>query len=214
MTDSKNEETLKQSLSALFDGEATEFELRQALQASQEPELRDYWKQLSAMQNSLHNPEANQFAAFDISAAVQADLNEQDQQDEPTVSTQAKSASTLSWLKPFSGAAVAATVAAVMVFGVNSYQAGSQEDLIAQQPSNSAVRVANPDYAATVSYSNASSSPKVQLGNGNEAQQNRRLQQQKLESYLLKHTQLNTLQSHQGVVPMARVEAYDAAKAE
>lgn len=214
MTESKNEATLKQSLSAVFDGEASEFELRQALQASQDPEMRDYWKQLSATHNNVHQREANQFSAFDISAAVQAEiagLEQEAPQSDETAQAAAKTAG-LAWLKPFTGAAVAATVAAVMVFGVNTYQTGAQPELIAAQPANSAVRVANPDYAATVSYSN-SSSPKVQLGNQKEPQASRLQQQQKLEAYLLKHTQLNTLQSHQGVVPMARVEAYDAAKA-
>lgn len=208
-SNNKHEQTLKQSLCASFDGEASEFELQQTLQVSQKPEWRDYWKTLSAAQNARHSPEASQFLDLDISAAVRSAIELESPPGEPISDNKEQAGkpekqNKKTWLKPFGGAAVAATVAAIMVLGVNTYQNTTQPELLAQQSVNSAVRVANPDYAATVSFGN----PKVQLS---KPQQNASLQKQKLEAYLLKHSQLNTLQSHQGLVPMARIESYEAA---
>lgn len=102
----------KESLSALMDGEADELELHRTLKSTaQSDELRDTWRRYqlaaSAMRRDLPSH------VIDYSASIRAAL-----EDEPALG---KSAVISRMMKPLGRFAIAASVAAVAIVGVQQY---------------------------------------------------------------------------------------------
>jgi negative regulator of sigma E activity len=141
------------------------------------------------------------------------------------------------WLRPLRGMAVAASVAFVTVVGVNVWQQsgqsvsggeagiaqlgdGSAAGLVSQTSGpSSPVRVDQSGFSQLASYGRSSVDARgqvylpqnVQLSKElAEAQRRRVVEQKRMESYLLRHTENSAVsQSSYGMMPMARVVSYD-----
>lgn len=115
-----------ESVSALMDGELTDFELRRTLeQTTDNPELAQTWRRYH-LARSVMQSEAIALQADDISDRVMAALDA----EPPLVSsdvTPATRTGTMEWLwKPLSSMAVAASVTAFVILGVQKYDGGVQ----------------------------------------------------------------------------------------
>lgn len=119
---------VRETVSALFDGEATELELRRLL--SNEPAVvRDAWRDYQLQRDALQGTDMR-FAGFDISAAVRAAIDD----EVPAVAAAGGSR----WWRPLASMAVAASVATVVVIGARGLNTGAGFDgrasnLVAQQ---------------------------------------------------------------------------------
>ena len=103
------EETLKESLSAAMDGEATELELRRVLSGlDQSPELRSSWSRYHAVGNAMRG-EASALGSVDLSASISELI-----QDEPAHKQPSQLGKRV-WPQ-LGRVAVAATVAAMAIF--------------------------------------------------------------------------------------------------
>lgn len=126
-------ETSKASLSALMDGEANELELRRVLRlgGAEADAVNQHWSDLHQQREALRGGESfeaeSRFAQWDISQAVSAAIAEDDAA--PGTDSFADDVKTESgdegnegserapWYRPLASVALAASVAAVVVFG-------------------------------------------------------------------------------------------------
>ena len=100
---------LLESLSAMADGEATEIELRRVLKEEEHSELiQERWSQYQGVGSLLRG---EPMKGADISSAV---MNAIEAEPKPSVG--------FNFFKPFGQVAVAASVAALALFGVQQYQ--------------------------------------------------------------------------------------------
>ncbi|AKH69503.1 negative regulator of sigma E activity [Spongiibacter sp. IMCC21906] len=187
-------DTLKESLSALLDGEANDLELRRVL-GSEDKELREHWAELNRAQQ-LRQDGVLPFANLDISQRVMAEIA-----DETLVTK-----NTNGWRQALSGVAVAASVAAVVVFGaMGTDMLGGSSDTVVASASPNTGRV----YPAQAAQSNVGgvpvsaqvqTAPAPQPALDDEAQK-------RFEMYLRRHTDNAAQNSGQGVMTYSRVVA-------
>ncbi|WP_101759301.1 sigma-E factor negative regulatory protein [Oceanicoccus sp. KOV_DT_Chl] len=107
-------EQLQESISALVDGEAQELELRRVLSVDGEEKvsLQQRWSRYHLARDVMHGEDVHgQFRHMDISKQVSMAISEQ-----PAHSSTASKA----WWQPVAGFAVAASVAAAVVIGVQT----------------------------------------------------------------------------------------------
>lgn len=163
-------ENLRQSLSALMDGEADELEIRRLLgeldksDAGQGEELRGSWSRYQQARSVMKNDHVTSFSHIDLSQGLAAAIEQEPclaivQAPAAHIPTTAKTAASLpAWLKPISGMAIAASVAMITVFGVSQYQTLTPGQAmpsvptsvasVAQQPS---AQLTNPSRLAAIS---------------------------------------------------------------
>jgi sigma-E factor negative regulatory protein RseA len=103
---------VRESVSALFDGEADELELRRLLTNEQPDAVRDAWRDYQLQRDALQGLDMR-FAGLDISAHVQAALADDAM---PAVAIGAAR-----WWRPLASVAVAASMATVVVIGARSF---------------------------------------------------------------------------------------------
>jgi sigma-E factor negative regulatory protein RseA len=106
---------LRESVSALIDGEADELELRRLLAADDFSALRQTWGDFHRSRGALQGV-APAIAQLDISGRVFAALQEQNQ--EPVAAGGGR------WWRPVASVAVAASMAAVVVVGMRGLSGG------------------------------------------------------------------------------------------
>lgn len=184
-------DTVRESLSALMDGEASELELRRILSADEQA-IRSEWADLHRAQGLLKN-ESSRFLGWDISSRVMAEIAD----DEPM--NNAKTG----WKQAASGLAIAASVAAVVVIGsLGSNMFGSSSQMMADNNVMSG-RVypaqASAQLGGVAVSAQAQASPAGPLLN-NDAEARKRF-----EAYLRKHTDRAVFNNGQGMVSHARV---------
>ncbi|HEY9032446.1 MAG TPA: sigma-E factor negative regulatory protein [Pseudomonadales bacterium] len=97
-------------LSALFDGQTSEFETRRLLQTLDDDGLKRLAR-YQLLRDVLQQPAASRHWQLDVSHAVQEALAEEAR----------PSSRRANWLKPLTGFATAATIAFVAVLGVQDY---------------------------------------------------------------------------------------------
>ncbi|CAA0087332.1 Sigma factor AlgU negative regulatory protein [Zhongshania aliphaticivorans] len=189
-------DTVRESLSALMDGESSELELRRILNADEQT-VRTEWANLHRSQQLLKN-ESNDFMAWDISSRVMAEIADED----------SPSRSGTGWKQAVSGLAIAASVAAVVVVGsLGSNMFGGSSTMVAD---NNAVsgRVYPAQVSAAVGgvavSAQAQASPAGPLLN-NDAEARKRF-----EAYLRKHTDRAAFNNGQGMVSYARVVSQES----
>lgn len=112
---------LRESVSALIDGEADDLELRRLLAGDEFPQVREIWSDLQRGCGSLNGCDAA-LAGLDISARVQAALA-----GEPSSVRLER----WRWWRPAASVAVAASMAAVVVMGVRGFSGGDQAASVA-----------------------------------------------------------------------------------
>lgn len=210
-------EQLRESISALMDGEADELELRRVLAAAGKKDddtIRDVWSRYhttrSVMQGDISH---TQFKHLDISQQVSAAISEE--------SITAVNGN--SWFKPLASMAVAASVAFAVVVGVEGLSPDqglnpideNRQQIAANNnnrvyPIQSGSLQASTNSTATVDPSRQSVAksfpPALLNAESDEAMQKR------FEGYILRHTEQAALNNNQGMMSYARVVAYEEEK--
>ncbi len=192
-------DSLRESLSALMDGEASELELRRIL-AEKDPSLREQWAAMHRQRESMHDTLSH--ANIDISQGVMAALDNIEQE------------SAGSWRQALSGLAVAASVAALVVLGGNLSQLGgadSRDAVIADSGRVYPVALGSASGSVPVSAEFTQASPAFPPRQSNitpapaadaiAAQQAR----ERFEALLRKHTDNAAVNNGQGIISYARV---------
>lgn len=189
---------LRESVSALVDGEASAMELRRILTNSDSAEVRDRWRAYQLTRGALAG-DSLQFAHIDLSVRVGAALAD----DAPSTAEPGG----FSWRKSMGGFAVAATVAAVVVIGGQALQPTGEPALVADTAGKGRVYPA-PQTAApavgdgTLSADFSGISPASAIDPDREAAQ-------RLEKLLLQHTERAAGNNGQGMISFARVPAVE-----
>jgi len=195
---------LRESVSALMDGEADELELRRLL-ASDDAAVRTAWHDFHLMRDGMAGVDMR-FAQMDISERVQAALVD-DVLAAPSL--------TARWWRPVASFAVAASVATVVAVGARHFNADSSDNAAVAQASLPTPTANGRVFAAP-----------VQSGVGNVAVSATlntsplqpvsldpdQLAQQRLQQYLLQHSERASLNNGQGAITFARVSQLDAPK--
>lgn len=112
-----------ESVSALMDGEVAEFELRRSLdKIAEDSEASERWRRYHVAR-SVMKGEAVAAVEIDISGSVMAALDDEEPLTESEVpaSEQKKSRASEMFWKPLTSMAVAASVTAVVIFGVQNF---------------------------------------------------------------------------------------------
>lgn len=193
---------LRESVSALADGEADELELRRLL-ASDDESVRVLWRELHLVRDSMTGADMR-FAQIDISQRVQAALAEE---------AAPRRSLTERWWRPAASFAVAASVATVVAVGARYFnqdtdssvaQSGAAAPIVSGRvyPAPLQAPVGNVAVSATA---DAHDSPLQQV-----APDPDRLAEQRLQQYLLQHSERAALNNGQGVITFARVSQLDA----
>lgn len=182
-------DSLKESLSALMDGEASEFELRRVLE-SDDPELRRKWSDSHQFQQLLKGDE-QPYSGWDISARVAAEIADD-----------VASPSAAGWRQAFTGIAVAASVAFVVVLGaLGSNKLTTPGAMVADNSAVSGRVYPTQVRGATggVTVSATAQSPVLTESSISQSEAQRRF-----EYYLRNHTDRAALNNNQGVISYAR----------
>ncbi len=213
-----NNTQIKESLSALMDGQADELEVRRVLkEVSENDELRDTWRrhQLAAAAMRRELPEQ----VVDYSSAIHAALENEEALGGPSAFSRVA--------KPLGRFAVAASVAVIALVGVQQYNkpAGTpgntpatiasvdnvQLDFSAPQIRTSAEFGIPPVTARTVSATNGSqqgySAPRsvIQVTEVTPDKVTREQVQAYLNELMLQHTENAVSNTNQGMLPFARM---------
>lgn len=202
-------EQQKEALSALFDGETTEFETRRLLtELSADDEAR--WSRYQIISDSMDNKLAGSDLSINIADAVSAAIADeplpqfdtQGNEAEQTQKTQK-----VAWLKPFAGFAAAASIAFVTVLGVGDF--GSEQptnDLngfVANgNVSNSHLSLSGSQLGLNQVSGVSSRSIAAEIENI-DAQKLK--EKERMKYYLHQHAQHASFNNGRGLLPMARI---------
>jgi sigma-E factor negative regulatory protein RseA len=193
-------EKLRESLSAVLDGEANELELERVLsQMDDESDLRQTWMRYSAIR-SVNTEGISPDMAMDISKGVRRAIL----QGAPVVSQATSAVQRL--LKPLASFAVAASVAATVVLGgqqlaqIGDVNTSYQGSLAASSP----VGLINTVGATAIQASYGTQSVPVLQPTARTAY--RELARQRMNVYMQEHVEHAALNSPQGLVPFSRVQ--------
>jgi sigma-E factor negative regulatory protein RseA len=196
-------ERLRESVSALMDGEAGELELRRLLTDSDELSVRSSWQSYHRLQVVLKEEPA-EFLGWDISERVSSAIEDNSELAGMT-SRRPR------WLQPVAGFAVAASVAAAVVMTVGNLNpansglgAGQPEMLSRVFPTTGGLAVSAGGNQARLT---PAATPMVLPGVDAQADEDAR---QRLERYILRHTESAALNNGQGMISFARVASFDA----
>jgi sigma-E factor negative regulatory protein RseA len=111
-------------LSAVFDDEAGEFEQRRLLdELEKDAEMRQSWSNYALIGDVMRKPEKASIADPDFLSSIQLRLDEEDAYSNVMLATAKKSK--VAWLRPVSGIAIAATVAAISVFSMQTFMSSN-----------------------------------------------------------------------------------------
>lgn len=183
---------LRESLSALMDGEASELEVRRLLRENDDS-LSALWGRFHT-QRSVLRDEAG-FAELDVSASVR----------EALAVERPHRRLFGDWRKPLAGFAVAASVAAVVVFGLggpSGEQATTLADTAVEQGSRVYLAAPTAPASGTVAASTAAGALPAELRMSDEQSR------QRFEKLLRQHTEHAAFNSGQGMVSHARLASY------
>ena len=198
-------EQLRESLSALMDGESEELELRRVLAHKDTEMINKTWAGFHRSKDAMEG-QVSPFSDWDISSKVSAALA--NETIEVVTEKEAKAQSF--WLKPVAGLAVAASVMMAVVVGVQSLHP-AQTGMTGEQPA-----LASRVYPAAMSggggVGGVTVSAQVQQGVGLPGAQAAAdlATQQRLEKFMLLHTEHAALNNGKGLMPYARVASFEA----
>lgn len=221
------EQRLKESLSALLDGEADELELHRVLALSDDAELRALWARYHRVRTVMGEPDAH-LHHFDISASVAAALAPSDSTAITPVAQPGAMVAVPVATSRFTRAriwklgGVAASVAVAFVVGFTVQKPGLE---IQSSALNQVAAVAP---AAAVSTSPVVTWPAAQKAEPAPARKPVQYASQlnlqpglidrfsdadarRFNGYLLRHAEQSALSGRQGMAPFARVASFNAA---
>lgn len=201
---------LKESVSALMDGETDELELRRLLSHEQGEFIDRQWSRYHLVRDVIQdNDTAASFRHLDISQEVAAVVCQEGASSRPSIAAQ--------WWRPVAGFAVAASVAMAVVVGVQSTKQLA--------PGFNPEAGAAPVVAASKVYPVQGASLQAAEGNGGvvtyratelpgglaTSRAEADLEAQKrLDKYILRHTERAALNNSQGVISFARVASFES----
>jgi len=194
-------ERIRESLSALMDGEANELEIERVLKNSEQLSVRRTWQRYHQVREVLHS-DAGEFSQVDVSAQVMAAIASESEDNV------APASAWLKLLRPAASFAVAASVFAAVLVGSQFYglvgpTAGDSPTLAARV---STVGMVNTQGGAAVRASYAAPATRPVAGSPNLYD---KLAQQRLQRYMLSHTEEVSLNAPQGMMPYARVATFE-----
>jgi sigma-E factor negative regulatory protein RseA len=194
-------ERIRESLSALMDGEANELEIERVLKNSEEHSVRNTWLRYHRVREVLHS-DTGEFSHVDVSAQVMAAIASESQSTAAPVSAWHK------LVRPAASFAVAASVFAAVLVGSQFYglvgpATGDGPALAARV---STVGMVNTQGGAAVRASYAAPATRAAAGSRNLYD---KLAQQRLQRYMLSHTEEVSLNAPQGMMPYARVASFE-----
>ncbi len=123
-------------VSALMDGEVSDFELRRILdRIESEPELAEAWQRYQLISSVMRNEETAS-PEIDISSSVMAAISEEPEYDlsGEVESTAQEDDSQHSFWKPLTSMAVAASVTAMVIFGTQSFNQSNTNQIADHRP--------------------------------------------------------------------------------
>ncbi len=192
-------EQLKESLSAVMDGQADEFEIRRVLnEAADDPELRGVWERYHLVRSVMRG-EGRKLGADRLSARfwTQIDAGEAARVDESAepieVSPRALRSNWVTWGQRVAGVAVAAGVAAAVIVG---YRIDENAETPPAQVA--VVESAVPGAAMALFDDEMKSAPAA-------------LDLQRAHAYMLHHAHHVAL-NNRSVVPFVKVAAFESTK--
>lgn len=199
----------KETLSALFDGEASEFETRRLL-TELDDNARLQWQRYQFIRDAAHNAVSEAHFSIDISANVAAQIaNETIEM--PVTNKQQSSKET--WFKPIIGFAAAASIAFVTVLGVQNLQLVNQP-LSTGFVANGNVSASQLPMASNLGLNQVSGTSSVLLARelsqeleSIDAQKVR--DEERLQYYLQQHAQHASFNNSRGLLPMVRLVKED-----
>ena len=192
--DTRMNDKIKESLSAMVDGELDAFQARRVMQeAEKDSDLDDTWNQYQMIGRVMRDG-AN--ADLDLTAGIMARLNgDAVTVDSPVVVQK-------SWFQRLSGqVAVAAGVAAAVLVGVNVTAPTTSVPVLAESSATpfSVAPTQNPLALPATTFARQAA-PTVPVNEGLQAQ----LRAQ-IDAYLVRHAENAAASGGQGLLPLARV---------
>lgn len=113
-------------LSAVFDSEADEFEQRRLIdELTKDNELQQTWLRYSLVGDVLREPTQTEIVTPDFLAGIQDKLDAEESYTEVKVAFKSKKPF---WTRPAAGFAMAATIAVVSVFSMQSFMTADNAD--------------------------------------------------------------------------------------
>ena len=113
-----------EQLSAMMDGEASEFERRRLIErVADDAELAAKWQRYHIAQDVMTGKQLSSQLDFDLTASIRAAIDEQPEMVDQPMPEQTVSQPRQSWWKPMASMAVAASVTAVVILGGQQYLA-------------------------------------------------------------------------------------------
>lgn len=193
-------ERLRESLSAVMDGEANELELERVLaRIGSDEQLRQTWVRYSAVQ-SVNEGAHIAHLSMDVSQGVRAALAQDGAGDSAKINGPAQR-----FLKPLASFAVAASVAATVVIGGQQlYQIGDTTPYGNAIAGTSPVGLINTAGATAVQASYGTQSMPVLQPTVRTAY--RELARQRMQKYMQEHVEQAALNSPQGMIPFSRIQ--------
>jgi sigma-E factor negative regulatory protein RseA len=211
-------EQLRESVSALMDGEAEELELRRLLAEANTDQVNDLWSRYHLARDHMSSAQDSQsgigFGHMDISQRVSEAIAK-----EPVV-TSRSSGRVPGWLQPVAGFAVAASVAVAVVIGVQqqvvpAVPAVDTSSSVVASATNGSSRVYPLQIGAQSSTGSALSTVSLTgqgvLPGALAASQTAAdlAAQQMLDKYILRHTEQASINNGQGIISYARVTSFE-----
>lgn len=185
---------LRESVSALMDGEASELELRRLLAGADRQDIREPWRSFHVARGAMTN-EDMRFARVDLSERVASVIDA-----EPGPSRAGLSP----WWKSLGGLAVAASVAAVVVVGGKNLQGDSTSQAQVAGVDATGSRV-YPAPAAVQARGQVAVSAEYPVSAMPTVLDPDREAERRLQKYLLRHTERAAVNNGQGMISFARV---------
>jgi sigma-E factor negative regulatory protein RseA len=200
-------EQIRESVSALMDGEANELELERLLNQSQHSDVRTSWIRYQLASQAMQGDHG--VYNLDVSASVMAAIEAEDAASDIAEVARSHRFSIREVLKPVASFAVAASVFAAVLVGSQLYGlVGTERGADpAQQIANrtSPVGMVNTVGGAAVNANYGA--PAMKSGRRSQHAEYNRLARKQLQRYLLPHTDEAALNTPQGMMPYARLAA-------
>lgn len=187
---------IKESLSALVDGETDELEVRRVLnELDKNSELKDTWKRYQLMGSLMREESVSpaQLEGVDLSKGIMQAIEGEPmdevpaRQEETSHSAQVVTPRRFNWL---ASGAVAASVTLAVLLGVRLNSDIQQQELVADAQ------------APVVEHQQVAAAPDMTPEQLEQAQR-------KLQEYVLQHTENAALNTGRGMMPFARVASFE-----
>ena len=230
-TSKKTQQHLRESLSALMDGEANEFEMHRVLeQIGEDRDLRDAALGYQRIGEAIRH-ETNMYSDIDLSASISAAIA-----DEPAPEVEVAPAAVSSannqrhgWFANLGRLAVAASVAAATVIGVqtwnvanrNATDGGSAQLAAVTAPASVSTQVAHNVPSGNLPSADMFGARGLQAGFGTNQpgmtpeQMNRarvyadQIAQRRFRAYMLEHAEQATASEGHGIMPVVRAASFE-----